>query len=204
MDGLYLACTNNKFIWYARVSGWVQEEANAISLVRNACSLSALSFYIMTALSRHAFPGWCIRHGCSFSLLLGCYIAGAILIVVLIRHFHAGQSRPYSFICSIQSYSRFSLRAPMYFFLRYRLTIVIYISVIIGKVLYPELDENLFPLFLSLSLFFSFLLFLFFSFVFVLSLFICFSLSSSITSFVKLLYCEPCVVLILRPIRRVA
>jgi len=82
MGSLYLACANNKFIRYARVSGWVQEKANAISLVRNACSLSALSFYIMTALSRHAFPGWCIRHGCSFSLLLGRYIAGAVLIVV--------------------------------------------------------------------------------------------------------------------------
>jgi len=168
--------------------------------MRNACSLSALSFYIMTALSRHAFSGWCIRHGCSFSLLLGRYIAGAILIVVLIRHFHAGQSRPYSFICSIQSYSRFSLRAPMYFFLRYRLTIVIYISVIIGKVLYPELDENLFPSkALSLSLFLLPSLPFFLSFL----SFLCFSLSSSITSFVKLLYCEPCVIVVLiwRPIR---
>lgn len=68
------------------------------------------------------------------------------LIIALIRHFHTGQSRPHSFISSIQSYFRFSLRAPDVFPPSLSpLTPVIYISVIIGKVLYPELDKNLFP-----------------------------------------------------------
>lgn len=206
MEGSRLACANNKFIRYARVSGWVQARSGLMQYPRCEtpvrCRLSR-AFYITVALSRHAFPSWCIRHhphGRFFSLFPRRCTVGAILIVVLIWHFHAEQSYPpCSFICSIQSYSRFSLRAPMYFLLRYRFTPVIYISVIIGKVFYPELDENLFPSevqrTLSLSLFLplphpspfppfhSFL-----SFTLAIYLFFCFSFSPLISSFVKLLY----------------
>lgn len=107
------------------------------------------------------------------------------------------------FICSIQSYSRFSLRPDvLYFLLRYRLTPVIYISVIIGKVFHPELDENLFPSEVRLPP--SFPPFPFsLSFSRSLSLFPFLILAIDFASFVKLLYCKLCVivVLILRLIR---
>lgn len=114
--------------------------------MRNACRFSRV-FNITVALSRHAFPGWCISghhpHGHFFFSLLTLHrrrnTNRCINLALPCRAIAAG------FICSIQSYSRFSLHAPMYFLLRYRLTPVIYISVIIGKVFYPGLDENLFP-----------------------------------------------------------
>lgn len=81
----------------------------------------------------------------SFSLTPRRRTVGAILIAVLIWHFHAGQSWPYLVLFVPFNRILVSRYAPMYFLLRYRLTPVIYISVIIGKVFHPELDENLFP-----------------------------------------------------------
>lgn len=76
MDGLRPACANNKFIRYARVSGWVQARSRLMQYPRcetpARCRLSR-AFYVTVALSRPAFPGCCIRHHshgwASFSLL---------------------------------------------------------------------------------------------------------------------------------------
>lgn len=88
-------------------------------------------FYASKYVGRQAFPGRHIRQNpdvgsiClflfpSFSYTPRCCTAGEILIVAPIRRLPgSGQPRlhPVHFVCFIQSYSRFSLRAPVYFLL---------------------------------------------------------------------------------------
>lgn len=101
----------------------------------------------------------------SFSYIPRRCTAGEILIVAPIRRFPGQGNRgciPFILFISFNRIlvSRYAPRCISSFSLRYRTRLrpipVIYISVIIGEVFYPGLDENLFPSeVLSLSLSFS-------------------------------------------------